>query len=98
MTELLKQPQYSPFGINDQILSIFAGTQGYLDDLPVSQVLEFESRLLQHFHDEYPEIVEELDETGKLGDELDAKMREVIEAFKTHFVREHEPAGGEAVD
>jgi F-type H+-transporting ATPase subunit alpha len=89
MTELLKQPQYSPYGVNDQILSIFAGAKGYLDDLPVDQVLTFEKELLRLFHDEYPEVVQELDESGKLGDELEGKIREVIEGFKPHFVRDH---------
>jgi F-type H+-transporting ATPase subunit alpha len=89
MTELLKQPQYSPYNINDQILSIFAGTRGYLDDLPVAQVLAFEADLLQHFRDEFPEIIEELDRTGKLSDELTEKIRKVISEFKAHFVRTH---------
>jgi F-type H+-transporting ATPase subunit alpha len=88
MVELLKQPQYSPYGINDQIVSIFAGTQGLLDDLPVVRVLEFERQLLRHFHDEFPEVLEELDAKGKLTDELTAKLKQVITAFKEHFVRE----------
>jgi len=88
MTELLKQKQYSPYDVNDQILSIFAGAKGYLDDLPVDRVLEFERGLLDHFRDEHPELVEELDETGKLSDELAGKIAGVIKAFKAHFVRE----------
>jgi len=91
MTELLKQPQYSPYEINDQILSIFAGTKGYLDDLPVPQVLAFERELLQHFRDEFPEIVEELDRKKAISEELDGKIRKVIEDFKAHFVRENPP-------
>jgi F-type H+-transporting ATPase subunit alpha len=88
MTELLKQPQYAPYDVNDQILAIFAGTKGYLDDLPVAQVLTFERDLLRHFRDEYPELVAELDREKKLGDELEKKLRGVIEGFKAHFVRE----------
>ncbi len=89
MVELLKQPQYSPFDINDQIISIFAGTQGYLDKLPVTKVLDFEEQLLQHFRDEFPEVLEELDEKAKLTDELDAKLREIIGAFRAHYTRMH---------
>ncbi|MCH9650704.1 MAG: F0F1 ATP synthase subunit alpha [Deltaproteobacteria bacterium] len=92
MTELLKQPQYSPYGINDQIVSIFAGTQGYLDDLPVSQVLQFEQELIKHFHDEFPEVLEELDQKGKLSDELDSKFRSIVGDFKGHFVRDNPAA------
>jgi F-type H+/Na+-transporting ATPase subunit alpha len=88
MTELLKQPQYAPYDVNDQILSIFAGAKGFLDDLPIAQVLPFEQGLLRHFRDEYPEIVDELDREKKLGDELEAKIRGVVEGFKANFVRE----------
>ncbi len=87
MTELLKQPQYTPYGVYDQILAIFAGTKGYLDDLPVARVLEFERGLLRHFHDEHPELIEELAREKKIGDALDGKLREVIAGFKEHFVR-----------
>ena len=90
MTELLKQPQYSPYGVNDQILAIFAGVKGHLDDLPVAHVLPFEKELLKLFHDEYPEIVQKLDEEGKLSDELAARIREVIEGFKPHYIRDHD--------
>ncbi|MEM7480534.1 MAG: F0F1 ATP synthase subunit alpha [Acidobacteriota bacterium] len=88
MTELLKQPQYVPYNVNDQILSIFAGTQGYLDDLPVDRVLEFEHRLLAVFRDEFPELVDELDEKQAISDELNEKVRNVIETAKAAFVRE----------
>jgi F-type H+-transporting ATPase subunit alpha len=87
MTELLKQPQYTPYGVFDQILAIFAGTKGYLDDLPVGKVLEFERGLLRHFHDEHPELIDELRREKKIGDALDARLREVIAGFKEHFVR-----------
>ena len=98
MTELLKQPQYSPYPVNDQILSIFAGTRGFLDDLPVAQVLDFERELLRHFHDEFPEVVEELDREKKISDELDEKIRKVIGDFKQHFVREREAARAEEAE
>ena len=97
MTELLKQPQYRPYDILDQVLSIFAGTRGYLDTLPVKQVLPFEQGLLRHFHDEFPEIVEELGRKRKFDDELEAKVRKVIADFKEIFVRELE-AGKEGAN
>jgi len=54
MVELLKQPQYNTYTVNEQIVSIFAGTQGLLDDLPLERVLDFESEMLAHVRDEHP--------------------------------------------
>jgi F-type H+/Na+-transporting ATPase subunit alpha len=86
MVELLKQPQYAPFPIADQVVSIYAGTKGYLDNLPGNQVRAFENGLRKHVHDEHPEIVEEITRTGELSDDMTAKLAKVIEAFKTQFV------------
>jgi F-type H+-transporting ATPase subunit alpha len=86
MVELLKQPQYAPFPLADQVVSIFAGTKGYLDNLPGSQVRAFETGLLKHVHQEHPEISEEITRTGELSDELTGRLSKLIEAFKTQFV------------
>jgi F-type H+-transporting ATPase subunit alpha len=83
MVELLKQPQYQPYNVNEQILSIFAGANGFLDDLPVTQVRSFEAAMLKHFRDEHPEVVEELDRTGDLSKELAERMRQILRDFKT---------------
>ncbi|MBU0717924.1 MAG: F0F1 ATP synthase subunit alpha [Planctomycetes bacterium] len=86
MVELLKQPQYTPFNINDQVISIFAGAQGYLDDLPLNRVQEFEDGLLRCARDEHPEVVRELDESGEMSDELADRLKKIIVEFKAHFV------------
>jgi F-type H+-transporting ATPase subunit alpha len=86
MVELLKQPQYRPFNLADEIVSIFAGTKGYLDDLPVREVLPFEAALLKHVNDEYPERTKELTETGQLSDELAEKLGKVVTDFKTQWI------------
>ena len=88
LVELLKQPQYEPYVVTDQILSIFAGTQGYLDDLPLDRVDEFEKMMLTIFRDEHPAIAEELTRTGELTDELDGKIRQVITEAKARFAKE----------
>ena len=89
MVELLKQPQYTPYAFDRQVVSIFAGTQGLLDDVPVDKVLAFEADLLRHFEDEFPELYEELEDTGVLTDELSAKLKKVIKDFKAHrFARD----------
>ena len=90
MVELLKQPQYAPMDAFDQILSIHAGTRGFLDDIPLERVREFEEKLLEHYRDEFPEIREQLTQDRKMTDELDAKLKEIVGNFKKRF---EEPAG-----
>jgi F-type H+-transporting ATPase subunit alpha len=85
MVELLKQPQYQPYGFAESIISIFTGTQGLLDDLPLSRVLPFETALLQHVRSEHPEVLEELNQKGELSDELSGKVRKLVQDFKTHW-------------
>jgi F-type H+-transporting ATPase subunit alpha len=84
MVELLKQPQYQPYPVEEQIVSIFAGTQGLLDSLPVARVPAFEAELLKHFRNEHPELLEAIRAGKELPDELAARLRQVIEAFKSH--------------
>ena len=84
MVELLKQPQYQPMDVIDQILSIHAGARGFLDDVPLPKVAEFESELLKHYRDEFPEVREEVAK-GKLTDELDAKLKEIVGNFKKRY-------------
>jgi F-type H+-transporting ATPase subunit alpha len=84
MVELLKQPQYQPYNVNEQVLSIFAGTRGFLDDVPAREVARFEAAMLKHFRDEYPEILEELESKRDLPDALAEKIGQVIRDFKTH--------------
>ncbi len=88
MVELLKQPQYKPYSLPDQVVGIFAGTKGFLDDLPINQVAQFEAGLLKHIHDEFPEVFEELEKTGTLSDKLSETLSEIIKNFKTQFVSE----------
>ncbi|MBN1490430.1 MAG: F0F1 ATP synthase subunit alpha [Phycisphaerae bacterium] len=82
MVELLKQNQYKPYHVTDQIISLFAGTQGFLDDVAIPNVIAFEARLLEHFHVEQQAIWQELTDKGTLDDALEAKLREAIKAFK----------------
>ena len=95
MVELLKQPQYSPYSYKEQLISIFAGTKGHLDKLPIDQVLPFEQALIRHFEDEFPEVVEEIETTGKLADDLAEKMGEIIKNFLSHW-QERETAEEQA--
>ena len=85
MVEILKQGQYKPYHVADQILSIFAGAKGLLDDLPLPQVAEFEEGMIQFFRDEMPEIRNELIEKQEIDKELEAKIISAIKDFKGRF-------------
>ena len=85
MVEILKQGQYRPFHVADQILSIFAGAKGLLDDLPLPRVAEFEEGMIKYFHDEVPEIRNELIEKQEIDKELEAKILSAIKDFKGRF-------------
>jgi F-type H+-transporting ATPase subunit alpha len=94
MVELLKQPQYQPYDVNEQVLSIFAGTRGFLDDVPAREVARFEAALLKHFRDECPEILQELDSKRDLPDALAEKIGQEIRNFKS--MQAHAPQAREA--
>ena len=85
MVELLKQPQYRPYSVNEEVLSIFAGINGFLDDLPVREVARFEAAMLKHVRDEHPEVFDELERTRDLSNDLAERIRGIVRAFKTHF-------------
>jgi F-type H+-transporting ATPase subunit alpha len=88
MVELLKQPQYRPYHVSEQVVSIFAGSKGFLDDLPVNKVLAFEAAMLKHVRDEFPEILEELTKTGDMPDVLAGKISQVVGDFKARWIVE----------
>src|SRR5258708_3371316 len=85
LVELLKQPQFSPVAVEDQVIAIFAGTKGYLDDVPVHDVRRFESGLLEFVHSREPWIPKEIVETGKLSEDSAVKLIAAIEEFKRNF-------------
>ncbi len=85
LTELLKQPQYSPMGVAEQVVAVFAGVRGYLDKIPVAQVGRFEEELLRHVRDKHADILETLRSEQKISDALEAKLKSVLEAFSRSF-------------
>ena len=86
MVELLKQGQYTPYAVTDQVIAIFAGTTGWLDDVPRDRIAEFEQKLLAYIGDESPEVKEELEAKGVLTDELIKRLERIFETFKTRFM------------
>lgn len=85
MTELLKQGRYVPMPVMDQAMSIYAGAHGYLDDIPVSDVVRFRGEFLDFIHASKPEIVEALEKAQKFTDEIEIDLNAAIEAFKLQF-------------
>ena len=83
LTELLKQPQYSPIPIEEQVVILYAGTKGYLDDIPTSDVGRYEAELLEEFRSRYSDLMNEIRESGKLPD--DDKMKSAMAGFKDRF-------------
>ncbi|WP_267424513.1 MULTISPECIES: F0F1 ATP synthase subunit alpha [unclassified Curtobacterium] len=84
LTELLKQPQYSPYPVEEQVVSIWAGTNGKLDTVPVKDVLRFESELLDHLR-RNSDVLTTLRETNQLSDDTVAEMGKQIDEFTKSF-------------
>ncbi|HEX2240984.1 MAG TPA: F0F1 ATP synthase subunit alpha, partial [Actinomycetota bacterium] len=85
VVEILKQKQYSPYPVEEQIMSIWAVTNGYLDDLPTEKVGAFERGLLDHLRTRHPDIGDTIRETGALNDETEAKLAKGADEFKQSF-------------
>jgi F-type H+-transporting ATPase subunit alpha len=85
MVELLKQDQYSPLPVEQQILVIFAGTNGYVDEVPVNSVRKFESELLRFATSKYQPLLDDIKSKKQLDDDLKARLKSAIEEFKKTF-------------
>jgi F-type H+-transporting ATPase subunit alpha len=85
LVELLKQAQYVPLPVQEQVITIFAGTQGFLDTIEMSKVLRFESELLDFIRLRHADLLADIASKKELTKEIDAKLREVIGGFVTSF-------------
>jgi F-type H+-transporting ATPase subunit alpha len=85
LTELLKQPQFSPLQVEEQVVVIFAGTRGYLDKLEVSAVGRFEEDLLRYMRENHSDLLDKIRDEGKLSDDLEGKLKSAIDKFAEHF-------------
>jgi len=82
LTELLKQDQYSPMTVAQQVISVFSGVKGFLDDVDLSKIKDLEKNIYEEIKSSNPEIIENINSTGKLEDETEKKLFSVIEQFK----------------
>jgi F-type H+/Na+-transporting ATPase subunit alpha len=80
----LNQPQYQPWPVEEQVAAVYAGVNGYLDDIPTADVTRFQEELREHLRAE-SSILKEIRETGDLSDETEQKLRQEIERFKNRF-------------
>jgi F-type H+-transporting ATPase subunit alpha len=85
LTELLKQPQFSPLKMEEQVCVIYAGVNGYLDKLPLDKVRPFEDGLLTAMRSKSPAILEAIRSSGDLPSEVEAKLKTAVEAYSASF-------------
>ncbi len=85
LVELLKQPQYVPMPAEKEVMSLYAGTRGHLDNIPVEKVAEYEQEMLSFVERKYPDILSEIKEKKVISDELDQKMKSALEEFAGVF-------------
>ncbi|MGC8488978.1 MAG: F0F1 ATP synthase subunit alpha, partial [Clostridia bacterium] len=86
LMEVLKQPQYQPMPVEEQVVVLFAATNGFLDDLPLTAVREFERGFLRTLREEQPAILEAIRTEKAVSDDTQAKLRDAIHAFKETMV------------
>ena len=84
-TEILKQPQYSPYPVEDQVQAIYVAVNGYLDDVEVNEVVDFEHQILAFLHSSHPEIGEDIIKNKKLTDENEERLKAAIAEFKERY-------------
>jgi F-type H+-transporting ATPase subunit alpha len=86
LVEILKQPQYEPMPVENQIMIIYVGENGYLDDLPVDRVKDFESGFYQFMREKYPQVPRDIREKKELPDKLKNLIDQAAAEFKKNFL------------
>jgi F-type H+-transporting ATPase subunit alpha len=85
LTELLKQPQYSPQSVQEQVCSLYAGTRGYLDGVPTSAVGRFEAEFLARLHSQHPDLLEAIRVQKALTPEIEGQLKSALDSFVAIF-------------
>ena len=86
LTELLKQDQFSPLSVEEQVVAIFTGVRGFLDTLPIDDVRRFETSLLEHYRADHADVLAAIRDTGEISDDTEKKLLEITETFAKGFV------------
>ncbi|MFP5351150.1 MAG: F0F1 ATP synthase subunit alpha [Actinomycetota bacterium] len=90
VVEVLKQKQYTPYPVEDQVISIWAVTNGFMDDVPLDRVNDFERELIEQVKSRHSAIGQQIVETGKLDEDLEGKLRSAVEDFKSSWADREE--------
>ncbi|KAJ1842923.1 Alpha subunit of the F1 sector of mitochondrial F1F0 ATP synthase, partial [Coemansia sp. RSA 2708] len=86
LTEMLKQPQYSPLSVEDQVAIIFAGVNGFLDKVPTARIVEFEQKFIPFVHSNHQDILDTIRTKGQIDEATDKKLREITGDFVKSFI------------
>ncbi len=86
LTELLKQPQYQPLPVEEQVVAIYAGVNGFIDDVPVNDVTRFEEGLMSAVRANHTDILDDIREKRAISDETDTKLKSAIETYAKSFI------------
>ena len=82
LTELLKQDQYTPMTVAQQVIAVFSGVRGFLDDVELTNIKNIEKQIYEKVKSFHPEIVDSINNTGQLEEKIDKKLTSIIEEFK----------------
>ena len=85
LTELLKQNQYTPLTVAEQVVSIYSGVKGFLDDIELAKIRDFEKKLIDMILNDKPAIIEEIKSSGKLEEKVEKELIQIIETLKKEF-------------
>src|SRR5215203_4021817 len=82
LVELLKQPQYKPMPVDQEVMVVYAGTKGYLDDVPINRVQQFQTDFLKYVDTQAPDLRRDLAEKKELSDDIEGRLKKALDAFK----------------
>ena len=85
LVEILKQPQYQPVPAEKEVMGLFAGAQGYLDEWPVEAVAEYEKQMLEFMESKYADLLKQIKDENEISDELEEKLKKALDEFKSSF-------------
>ncbi|MFQ6614113.1 MAG: F0F1 ATP synthase subunit alpha, partial [Fidelibacterota bacterium] len=86
MVEVLKQKQYSPMDVEKQIAILYCGSEGFLDDIPLDKIAEFENGFLTYMEANYKDVLDSIRESGDISEEMNNRLKEAAETYKKGFI------------
>jgi F-type H+-transporting ATPase subunit alpha len=84
VTELMKQTQYSPYSVAQMAITLFAATKGYLDDIDVAKIVDFEDAMQDYMKANFKDLIDKINESGDYNDSIGSDLHEAIKSFKAN--------------